>query len=412
MGMVARPLLPLAVCGIIWLGAPGAAEAGSFGIREQGARAQGMAFAGVAAGTGGLASIYFNPATLTAFDGNTVSLNASGIFPTSEVRVEAPTPTLPFGSAGDIAEWGVSPAGYAAHQIDDRLWIGAALSVPYAASSSAPKNWAGQVYSRDSEITGFALDAILGWKINDQWSVAIGPSFQYFDVDLERALSPLPGAPSARMTGDDTGVGLVAGVTWQPLTGTEIGVGYRSPVKFGLSGDLETPLARLPVRADMTMPETVSLGVSQAVTPDLTLAATVEWTNWSRLQDTPVLDPYGNPATSIELDYRDGWYYGLGASYRWNDALTLRAGIAYEQSPIDDGNRTTELPDGDRVHLAAGFGYAVNDHLTFDFAYAHIFIGDVDLKIDPGHPSYAGLPFYGEATTSVDTASAAIQYRF
>jgi long-chain fatty acid transport protein len=43
----------------------GAAHAGAFGIREQSTQAQGLAFAGAAAGSGGLSSIFWNPATIT-----------------------------------------------------------------------------------------------------------------------------------------------------------------------------------------------------------------------------------------------------------------------------------------------------------------------------------------------------------
>ncbi|MFO1033989.1 MAG: outer membrane protein transport protein, partial [Hyphomicrobiales bacterium] len=42
----------------------GTAMAGGFAIREQSAEGQGAAFAGVAAGTDGLSSMFWNPATM------------------------------------------------------------------------------------------------------------------------------------------------------------------------------------------------------------------------------------------------------------------------------------------------------------------------------------------------------------
>ena len=42
-----------------------AASAGAFGLREQSTQAQGMAFAGAAAGSGGVSSMFWNPAVIT-----------------------------------------------------------------------------------------------------------------------------------------------------------------------------------------------------------------------------------------------------------------------------------------------------------------------------------------------------------
>ncbi|MCJ2100501.1 outer membrane protein transport protein, partial [Methylobacterium sp. E-046] len=43
----------------------GQAHAGAFGIREQSTQAQGLAWAGAASGSGGVSSMFWNPATIT-----------------------------------------------------------------------------------------------------------------------------------------------------------------------------------------------------------------------------------------------------------------------------------------------------------------------------------------------------------
>ena len=45
--------------------AQGAAQAGGFALREQSTTAQGYSFAGAASGSGGLSSMFWNPATIT-----------------------------------------------------------------------------------------------------------------------------------------------------------------------------------------------------------------------------------------------------------------------------------------------------------------------------------------------------------
>ncbi len=57
------------------------ALAGGFAVREQSAQAQGMSFAGAASGSGGLGSMFWNPATITMNPGWQSQYSASIIVP-------------------------------------------------------------------------------------------------------------------------------------------------------------------------------------------------------------------------------------------------------------------------------------------------------------------------------------------
>ena len=92
--------------------APHEAEAGAFAIREQSATGQGMSFAGVAAGSGGVSSIFWNPATITMKPGWWTELHVSAVAPRTEI-----TPTLgtnpfllPLGASGDASLDAIVPA--------------------------------------------------------------------------------------------------------------------------------------------------------------------------------------------------------------------------------------------------------------------------------------------------------------
>ena len=54
----------------------------------------------------------------------------------------------------------------------------------------------------------------------------------------------------------------------------------------------------------------------------------------------------------------------------------MRGGAAYELSPVPDSTRTPRLPDNDRIWLSVGAGYKVNEWLTANIAYSHVFIKD------------------------------------
>ncbi len=88
-GRVKSILLGCTSVGIL-LVATAAANAGSFALREQSAYGQGSSFAGIAAG-GALSSMFWNPATITQFNGKTIEQVATGVMPHSSHTTTAAT---------------------------------------------------------------------------------------------------------------------------------------------------------------------------------------------------------------------------------------------------------------------------------------------------------------------------------
>lgn len=400
--------------------AQGGAQAGGFAIREQSATAQGYSFAGAASGSGYLSSMFWNPAVITMMPGWNSEWHLSLVVPRVEIDPVLPTPTIPFGASGDIGQDAVIPTSYTSYQINDRLWIGLASTSPYGLVTDPRDNWAGQVYSRSSKVFSINVNPVVGFKVNEWLSVAAGPSLQYFDLRLKRAAGIAPGASSVILEGDDIGFGFTAGATITPFAGTTIGIGYRSAIDHNVEGTLAAPAGvlapigvRLPVRASLTTPDQVTVGVSQVITPAVTIHAGFEWTNWSRI-GAPVVRSRGVAVTELPLNYDDGFFYSLGLDYKLNNQWTLRAGVAYEESPIDTEIRGTRLPDNDRIWASVGVGYQWSDKLSFDVSYTHIFAKETDIRILPGHQDFegVGLPFVADVDSDVDIVSVAMRYRW
>ena len=167
----------------------------------------------------------------------------------------------------------------------------------------------------------------------------------------------------------------------------------------------------LPIKASVNTPDLVTVGLSQMLTPDLTLQVGFEWANWSRLATPAIVGPLG-PVSRIALNYEDGYFYSLGLEYRLADRWTLRGGIAYEQSPIDTEIRSTRLPDNDRYWLSLGASYQWEQKLSFDIAYSYVWAKETKIAIVPGHQDFVGLPFLAEADASANVISAALRYRW
>ncbi|MGB9045367.1 MAG: outer membrane protein transport protein, partial [Pseudolabrys sp.] len=151
-----------------------------------------------------------------------------------------------------------------------------------------------------------------------------------------------------------------------------------------------------------------------------TLLGTVEWSNWSRIGTSNILQLNGSPALglgtpqSIPFQYRDGWFFSGGAEYIWSDRLTVRGGVGYEISPVTDQVRVPIVPDNNRVWGSIGATWQVIKGIHFDVAYSHVWVKDTSVNISAasGNPSFNGITYIGNVNSHVDILSLALVMRF
>lgn len=401
-----------------------AASASSFAIRSgQSAEGLGMAYAGAAAGGIGMGSMAWNPATITMFPGRNSSWNftylyANGSYePTSVTRLGSPVgPASPIqNGTGNIGGDGsFIPASYSAWQLTDRFWIGMTTGAPFGLRSK-PENQvhAAQVYGRSAKLATINVSPTVGYKINDWISVGAAFQIQYLDTRLKQASGIAPAAPPIILEGDTIDFGYRLGVTLTPLDGTTVGLGYRSSVRQTLEGTLRTPLAVVPVKANLNLPDSVVLGVSQVINEQWQAHLGVEWTNWSRFRNIPIVSRLaGVPASSLNFQYDDSWFFSAGLEYKYNRDLTLRAGVAYELSAVNDHNRTIYISDNDRLWLSAGASYQLTEKLKLDLGYTYIHVNKAAVNYDGTHPQQAGVFYTAEAKPYIHIVSAGLTYRW
>ncbi len=411
-------LLSMTAIGVVVAAA--SAQAGGFALREQSSYYQGMSFAGYGTTGPSISSMFWNPATITgAGEGLTFETHNTLIVPNAEITgtftpgvLPVPASTAP---SGDIGNDAYVPASYTAYKLTDQVFFGVAINAPFGLATKPNQNWAGQFYSRSSKAQSINVTPMIGYKINDMLSVAFGLQLQHFAVSLKSAIPTAPGFPSAVLEGDDIGFGVTAGLTYKPFEGTEIGIGYRSGVSHTLDGSLQTPAATLAIDASLITPDMVNLSVKQRVTDAFRVFGTVEWTNWSRLKSPRVtLQATGATVQTLHFNYNDGWYFALGGEYDVTEDLTMRAGVAYELSPIDDAIRSTRLPDSNRIWLSAGASYRFNEDLSFDLGYTYIHGESANINIGPGHQDYVPAvgTYVGSGDANVNILSASMRYRW
>ena len=230
----------------------------------------------------------------------------------------------------------------------------------------------------------------------------------------------------------------------EPAHGTKIGIGYRSEIAYELEGKFgdNNIGTRFDANVDLTTPDIVTVSIQQAVSSAMRVMATFEWTQWSDFDRLDISATQGGVPTilalgpntlptggvsvagmnfaSLEVNWHDAWFASIGAEVDYSEDLTFRAGVAYEESPIQNAvERITAVPDNDRIWLSVGASYRAGQILptllgpsdsTLDVAYTHIWVEDAEIERDL--ISNDTITFFGEADQSVDILSFAIRTKF
>lgn len=376
-----------------------------FALMEQSARDLGTAYAGGAAAAEDAATIFFNPAGLARLPGAQVVGAAHGIFPEARFDNEGSRhlsgAPLTGGDGGNAGQPMPLSALYYKKQVSDRLHLGLGLFSPFGLVTEYDRSWVGRYHAVKSELLTLTINPCLAYRVNDAFSFGIGFDLQYLKAKLANAidfgtvLSLLGGTgfvPQERdgfvfLKGDSWSAGYNLGALYEFDQGTRIGLAYRSRIEHTVEGGADfsgfpgpNPTGRFvdgQVTAEVTLPDSLSLSIWHNFTEDLAATADFTWTNWSTFDEIRIR--FVNPAESDAVtttSWEDSWRYALGVVYT-PGPWSFRTGVAYDETPVPDGaHRTPRIPDSDRIWAAAGVGYAINDALSIDLGYAHIFVKD------------------------------------
>ena len=384
------------------------AVAGSFAVREQSAYSQGASFAGNATCGASIQGAFWNPSVITCNDSMAISEGTlSLLFLSTEVDTTSTDDLSPI-DPGDIGKLGVVPSSSFSYAYNENIFLGYTVNGPYGLSLETPVDHNAQAYFREGEIFSLNATPIVGYKVNDFLSVAAGVQIEYFDLKNFSREAALGNSTLVKLNGDDIGVGFTLGATLRPMEGTEIGIGFRSSVSHSLEGRVTLNGATFaPISADLDTPEVVTLSLRQRLHDTFTLLGTVEWTNWSRLQNVPIINDSTNAQLNLGLgpvsfpfSYDDGWFFSLGGEYQYNEKLTLRGGVGWELSPISDASRSISLPDDDRLWLSIGATYKKDEKWTFNAAYTFITAFDTTINLNSTNPWHS--VFQGDYHANVD----------
>lgn len=363
--------------------------AAGFQLSEQSAIQMGRAMAGAGIVGDDLSAVHYNPAGMTLLSGT--RMQATGTWVAVNLDYES--------RDGSVTENGrlkgqTIPAGFITHQINDSLWAGLGLTVPYGMGTEFDENWGGMDRGTESMILTFDINPNLAWKVNDKLSVGGGISLQYAKAELGFGFDvpSFKTAAHANVKGDSWAWGWNVGMMFQPVETVRVGLAYRSHIAHNADGHTTLDINGMgSLTSDMKVriktPDTITLSATWEATDALRLSGTARWSKWSNFKSlsldnsgfgsAPAIDQI---AATLTNNWDDTWFFSVGADYKLNGQWTVRGGVAYDQGPVGNQYRMAVIPDTDRVWFSGGASYKYTDNLTFDFGATYIKgVGDKEL---------------------------------
>jgi long-chain fatty acid transport protein len=241
----------------------------------------------------------------------------------------------------------------------------------------------------------------------------------------------IPGAwdGKAGLKGDGWGYGWKAGFTWQPTPDFRLGGAYSAAMTMTLKGDATfefpsaipaTDLAALngaglrngKGQADLALPATASLGFDYKLSPAFSLQGEVAQSTWSRFKELRVKFDTGLADSITDENWKDTWFYSVGGTWKVNQEWTVRGGLGYDQSAVDENHRTPRIPDNDRKWLSLGVSYDLSKKTTIDVGYTHLFISDSKLNLSSAGDNLTRGSLTGTMKATIDILGVSLRYSF
>jgi long-chain fatty acid transport protein len=250
------------------------------------------------------------------------------------------------------------PAAYGLWSLSPDLKLGIAVTAPFGLITRYSSGWVGRYNAINTELHIVDVNPAVAYRVNDWLSLGGGLSAQHEDTRLTQVVRLAPFSDAvADLTGADWGFGFNLGALIEPMKDTRFGIAYRSQVYHKVEGNIAFSLpAGLPgavaagfpnsgAKAQLHLPDTVTLSATHDYSPKFSVSADLQWTHWSVFNNlTVVRSTTGAVASFTQESWTNTWFGALGATYKVTDRLSLRGGVAYDQSPVQDRFRTARIP--------------------------------------------------------------------
>lgn len=367
-------------------------------------------------------------------------ISVGAIYVDPNINLTSPMPGFAY---KNIAPNALVPTVYGVYPINEKFAVGGGLNVNYGLATEFDDKYAGGFLGGKTDLTAINFNLSGAYRVTEKFSVGLGLNAVHAKAKLERyagvalklkaqalAQAGVQGAEQlaklpantviSKLQGDKWGFGWNAGLVYEFNERNRIGIAYHSQVDINFKGQYSNqfPLAlapalspqgitatggkEIPGTLHLPLPAYWEISGYHKMTDRFAMHYSYKYTQWSKFKELRAKGTDGKTLFSKTEEFRDSSRIALGASYDVTDALTVRTGIAYDESAADEHN-TISIPDTDRTWFSVGATYRFTPNVSIDAGFAH-------LKGKKNTFKEEGVPFTSKASANLYGLN--VNYRF
>lgn len=410
-----RRLIPV-ICASVVASISSNAPASAYQLWEQDVVSVGNYHAGYAALANDASTSWYNPAGIPRIQNQQLVVGLIPIVPSFKYRgtvnvIESIPPDRFFsGVTAQGGTFNLVPNLHYVAPITECIGFGFDVTVPFGLKTDYGRSTPLEYAATLTSITVVNISPALGFRVTDKASFGVGFDIQRTEAEFDSVgvivFSPLNTNTDSTNRADGTGYGYHLGALYEFTPNTRVGLSYHSQVVHHLSGTskFQGPIAESlygqtiyskHATTRITLPAYTAFSAYHKHNQSFAVMGTALYTQWSIFKTLTLngiagaYTPPGTvfPAPSAEISatipqyYRNTWNFSLGGDYYYNDCLTFRGAIGYDQTPVRNAYRNVQLPDNDRYVFALGGHYQAFKTVGFDLGWMHLFIRQA--KVNP-----------------------------
>ena len=322
--------------------------------------------------------VYYNPGSMSFLGKNSIVAGGGMAFPKTAFRSNVT------GKVFNMENKNI-PLYYIGgnFMINEKFAAGLILTTPYAYHSVWETNWQGQYILQSSKLSNIQLQPSASYKISEKIGLGAGIVFSATKFDWSKNLI-FSSESKTSIKSQSNGVGFNVGLHYQINEQLNMTLDYRSKIKHqfknskvafeGIPSSLSNYYpSSANADADMPLPSVLSLAFCYNINKELKIHFETNLTGWSSFDSLNYkFDSdyaYLNSEFKQARKYRDALAIRLGVHYQLIEKLALRAGVAFDQSPVKENFITPDMPDADKYQFGLGLSLKLNNHIKAECSY-------------------------------------------
>jgi len=342
-----------------------------------------------------------NPAGMTGIDEPVMLAGLQVLIP--QVEFESTVAEAGGEDGGNAGAVAAIPSFFYVRPLNERWRFGLSMVAPFGGGFDFGDNFVGRYGVEEITLQGLAVSPSVGYRINDKVSIGFGASITYTIMEMDIAINQSSiGAPDGQVKLEDAtdiGVQPFVGLQWQYSDNGTFGLVYRAEMEVDLEGDLRITDLALPLMPQSTFnmawdnAQLLEIGIRHRLSDEWTLTANADWEDWSAFKQN-VLSindaPMGPVVVTLDRRWKDTYKVGIGAFRQLSNGTIFAFGAAYDTSPVNDADRTIDLPTDEQIRLSFAWSREVRGKSAWGIGATWLWLGDGKVDQVAGGERFAG----------------------